>query len=137
METALRSHRAAGAQRHRQAERSAAAATDLALSHPDPQLTRLISRAHFELQRAADGLLLRALSSQATAVDGQPLAPGEARPVYAGSRIAVAGVLTLLLQAEPPRPTLAPPLDSEATVLAGPGTRVGASGTGTVNLPPG
>ncbi|OYV01153.1 MAG: hypothetical protein CFE45_06085 [Burkholderiales bacterium PBB5] len=109
----------------RQAESGAAAAADLALSHPDPRLTRLISRAHFELQRTADGLLLRALSSQTTAVDGQPLAPGEALPVYAGSRIAVAGVLTLLLQAEPPGALALQGGDGDATMLVAPGTRLG------------
>lgn len=79
----------------RLAEHDGAPANDVVLLHPDAELTRKISRWHFQLQRHADGLRVRSLSDSATEVDGQPLPKGSERPVCAGSMIRVGGVLTL------------------------------------------
>jgi len=58
---------------------------------------RQISRWHFELRRAPDGLRLRPLSEGVTTVDGQPVDKGFEIPVRTGSRIGVAETLTLRL----------------------------------------
>jgi len=106
----------------RLADRELPAPNDLVLKHPDAQLTRLISRAHFELRRHADGLRLRALSSQPTLVDGQAVARGVDVAVRAGSRIGVAGVLNLRLLAQP---LAALGDDADATMLALSGATAG------------
>jgi class 3 adenylate cyclase len=107
------------------AEREAWPSNDLVLNHPDPRQTRLMSRAHFELRRTPDGLLLGALSSQPTEVDGRALAPGEQVPVAAGARIGLAGVLTLQLQALAPPDASMGPSDADATMMAAVATRSG------------
>jgi hypothetical protein len=70
---------------------------DIVLSHPDPARTRQISRWHFELRRAPDGLHLRTLSDGLTTVDGQPVSRGADIPVRSGTRIGVADTLNLRL----------------------------------------
>lgn len=85
----------------RLAEHDGVRANDVVLSHPDAERGRQISRWHFELRRAADGLRLRALSDSATEVDGRPVPKGSEVPVQAGTRIRVAGVLTLHLLGPP------------------------------------
>ena len=72
-------------------------ANDVVLSHPEPELSRQISRWHFELRRGAEGLRLRALSDNGTEVDGVMVARGVDMPVVSGTRIRVAEVLTLCL----------------------------------------
>lgn len=72
-------------------------ANDIVLGHPAPELTRLISRWHFELRRTPIGLCVRAVSDNITQVDGQRLDKGVDAPVRSGSRIGVGGVLTLRL----------------------------------------
>ena len=72
-------------------------ANDIVLSHPDPERTRQISRWHFELRRAPDGLRLRTLSDGVTTIDGQPVDRGIDIPVRRGTRIGVAETLTLCL----------------------------------------
>ncbi len=72
-------------------------ANDVVLSHSTPELTRQISRWHFELRRVGDGLCLRAQSDSVTEVDGRAVGKGEDVPVRAGSRIVVGRVLTLSL----------------------------------------
>jgi class 3 adenylate cyclase len=81
----------------RLAEHDGQRANDVVLSHPDPELSRQISRWHFELRRVADGLRLRALSDGSTEVDGQMVARGVDTPVLSGTRIRVADVLSLSL----------------------------------------
>lgn len=98
----------------RLAEHDGARANDIVLAHPDAELTRKISRWHFQLQRDADGLRVRALSDSATEVDGQPLPKGAELAVRAGSKIRVGGVLTLHFVA--PLRALAQQ-DAEATML--------------------
>ncbi len=72
-----------------------AVANDIVLSLPDETATRSISRWHCELRRSASGYLLRAVSSQGTMVDGVPIAQGQALPISPGSRVDLAGVMTL------------------------------------------
>jgi len=72
-------------------------ANDIVLSHPDPDRTRQISRWHFELRRAPDGLRLRTLSDGVTTIDGRPVERGIDVPVSRGTRIGVAETLTLRL----------------------------------------
>ncbi|WP_418318998.1 adenylate/guanylate cyclase domain-containing protein [Piscinibacter sakaiensis] len=81
----------------RLAEHDGLRANDVVLSHPDADSARQISRWHFEFRRLADGLQLRALSDNGTEVDGVAVGKGEQVPVRAGSRIRIAGVLTLEL----------------------------------------
>ena len=78
-------------------EPDGARANDVVLVHPDPLRARQISRWHFELRRAPDGLRLRPLSEGVTTVDGQPVDKGFEIPVRTGSRIGVADTLTLRL----------------------------------------
>ena len=72
-------------------------ANDIVLHHPDPVRSRQISRWHFELRRAPDGLRLRTLSDGLTTIDGQPVGKGVDVPVRSGTRIGVANTLTLRL----------------------------------------
>ena len=93
-------------------------ANDIVLSHPDPASTRQISRWHFELRRAPEGLRLRTLSDGVTTVDGQAVSRGEDIPVRSGTRIGVAETLTLRL-AGPGHATRDDEID---TTLRKPGT---------------
>ncbi len=70
-------------------------ANDIVLTMPDHEALRQISRWHFELWRRATGYTLRALSSQPTHVDNQPVAHGEGVPIGPGSIVELAGVMTL------------------------------------------
>jgi class 3 adenylate cyclase len=88
-------------------------ANDIVLALPDPDATRQISRWHFELHRRANGYLLRAVSSQATLVDGVVAEVGQDVPVRPGSVVQVSGVLTLRLQS----PRGAGAEDDERTLL--------------------
>ncbi len=78
-------------------EHEGARANDVVLAHPDPELTRSVSRWHFELRRVAGGLRLHALSDSETLLDGERLERGAERPVRSGSRIRVGGTLTMRL----------------------------------------
>ena len=78
-------------------EPEGARANDIVLFHPDPVRSRQISRWHFELRRAPDGLRLRTLSDGVTTIDGQPVGKGVEVPVRSGTRIGVANTLTLRL----------------------------------------
>lgn len=78
-------------------EPEGARANDIVLVHPDPARARQISRWHFELRRAPEGLRLRTLSDGVTTVDGQPVGKGVDVPVRSGTRIGVANTLTLRL----------------------------------------
>jgi class 3 adenylate cyclase len=98
----------------RLAEHDGVPANDVVLSHPDPEITRQVSRWHFELRRLNDGLRLRALSDSSTQVDGVLVAKGVDAPVRSGSVIRVAGVLSLRLVG-PER--LGPDDDSDSTMM--------------------
>jgi class 3 adenylate cyclase len=89
-------------------------ANDVVLSHPDPELSRQISRWHFELRRVVDGLRLRALSDGSTEVDGQMVAKGVDVPVRSGTRIRLAEVLSLTMLG--PHRT-EPDEDSDSTMM--------------------
>jgi len=78
-------------------EPEGARANDIVLVHPDPARSRQISRWHFELRRAPDGLRLRTLSDGLTTIDGEPVGKGVDVPVRSGTRIGVANTLTLRL----------------------------------------
>ena len=78
-------------------EPDGARANDIVLLHPDPSRSRQISRWHFELRRAPDGLRLRTLSDGLTTIDGQPVGKGVDVSVRSGTRIGVANTLTLRL----------------------------------------
>ena len=77
-------------------------ANDIVLALPDATATRQISRWHFELRRRSAGYSLRAVSSQFTSVDGQPLAHGQELPIKPGSMVELSGVMTLEFLAERP-----------------------------------
>ncbi|WP_197284592.1 adenylate/guanylate cyclase domain-containing protein [Piscinibacter sakaiensis] len=81
----------------RLAEHDGVRANDVVLGHPDPERARQISRWHFELRRAPDGLRLRNLSDSLTEVDGVPVPKGQEAVMVAGGCIRVAGALTLRL----------------------------------------
>jgi len=70
-------------------------ANDIVLTLPDEEATRRISRWHCELRRRPTGYVLRAVSSQSTIVDGQPVARGEDLPIVPGSVVVLSGVMTL------------------------------------------
>lgn len=76
-------------------------ANDIVLTLPDAAAARQISRWHFELRRRIDGYTLRALSSQPTHVDRQPVPMGEGVPIGPGSVVELAGVMTLEFVASP------------------------------------
>jgi hypothetical protein len=76
-------------------ERNGIVANDVVLALPDAELTKSISRWHFELRRGAGGFLLRSVTDQTTEVDGQSLPKSGEAPVKPGTRVRVAKVLTL------------------------------------------
>ena len=78
-------------------EPDGARANDIVLLHPDPARSRQISRWHFELRRAPDGLRLQTLSDGVTTVDGKPVGKGVDVPVRSGTLIGIANTLTLRL----------------------------------------
>ena len=78
-------------------DHNGARANDIVLRHPDPELSRQISRWHFELRRSEHDLRLLVLSDSVTTVDEREVGRGEAVAVRSGTRIRVADVLTLVL----------------------------------------
>ncbi|MFZ2652470.1 MAG: adenylate/guanylate cyclase domain-containing protein [Burkholderiaceae bacterium] len=68
---------------------------DVALSLPDSTASRQISRRHFELRSRAQGYVLKALSTQATEVDGIAVARDQELLIRPGSCVRLAGVMTL------------------------------------------
>lgn len=70
-------------------------ANDIILTHGDESAQLSISRWHFELRRIKQGYVLRALSSQLTEVDDQPVRRGEEIQVSAGTVVRLARVMTL------------------------------------------
>lgn len=70
-------------------------ANDVTLGLPDALAARQISRRHFELRARSDGYLLKALTSQATEVDGVTMQGDEELPIRPGSCVKLADVMTL------------------------------------------
>lgn len=70
-------------------------ANDIILELSDSSLTNQISRWHFELIQSTDGLVLQALSTNSTEVDGKLISQGNCVPIKIGSKVCIAGVLNL------------------------------------------
>lgn len=70
-------------------------ANDIVLTHNDPSLAQHISRWHFEVRRAPEGLILRSVSNQHTEVNGKTIGKGEETSISAGTIIRLSDVLTL------------------------------------------
>jgi class 3 adenylate cyclase len=68
---------------------------DIVLAIPDLMATRQISRRHFELYSRAEGYVLKSLSSQQTEVDGVVLQRDQEAPIWPGSVVRLARVMTL------------------------------------------
>ncbi len=73
-------------------------ANDVVLTCPDENLTKLISRWHFELRRGGDGFVIRAVGHAPTDVNGRQLKTGEEAPLRPGDSVRVSNVLTLHFQ---------------------------------------
>ncbi len=73
-------------------------ANDIVLRCADENLTKLISRFHFELRRGGDGFVIRAVGHAPTDVNGRQLATGEEVPLRPGDSVRVSNVLTLYFQ---------------------------------------
>ncbi|MBI4861187.1 MAG: hypothetical protein HY815_13155 [Candidatus Riflebacteria bacterium] len=79
------------------------------LAVPDEQLSKAISRWHFQLRRDADGMWISSVTEAPTTVDGRPLTKGEQMPVRGGTCINLSGVITVeLLGVRSPEETMAP-----------------------------
>ena len=87
-------------------------AIDVVLALNDSAATRQISRWHFELRRHPSGYTLRAVSTQATVVDGVRAVQGEDVPIRPGTTVMLAGVMTLLFYS----PELAAPGHADDTM---------------------
>jgi len=70
-------------------------ANDIVLTHKDSSRAQKISRWHFEVRRAPEGLLLRSVSNQPTEVDGKAVAKGEETAISGGTVVRLSDVLTL------------------------------------------
>ena len=70
-------------------------ANDIVLTHNDPSLAQHISRWHFEVRRAPEGLILRSVSNQHTEVNGKTIGKGEETSISAGTIVRLSDVLTL------------------------------------------
>jgi class 3 adenylate cyclase len=77
-------------------------ANDVVLAHPDPNITKQISRWHFELRRHPDGFRLRQVSDQLTEVDGVPVQKGLEVPIRPGSTVRLGKVMTLHFESASP-----------------------------------
>jgi class 3 adenylate cyclase len=76
-------------------------ANDIVLALPDSNLTRQISRWHFELRRQEDGFQLRSVSDQRTEVDGRLVPKGNHVKVKPGSIVRLGGAITLKFLSPP------------------------------------
>lgn len=70
-------------------------ANDIVLTHSDSSRAQQISRWHFEVRRAPEGLMLRSVSTQPTEVDGKAVTKGEETAISAGTVVRLSDVLTL------------------------------------------
>jgi class 3 adenylate cyclase len=68
---------------------------DVVLGLPNALATKQISRRHFELRSRPEGYVLKALTTQATEVDGVTMQRDQEVPVRPGSIVRLAGVMTL------------------------------------------
>ena len=76
-------------------------ANDIVLTHKDSSRAQQISRWHFEVRRAPEGLILRSVSTQPTEVDGKAVAKGEETAISAGTVVRLSDVLTLRFVSDP------------------------------------
>ncbi|MBI4003197.1 MAG: adenylate/guanylate cyclase domain-containing protein [Nitrospira defluvii] len=76
-------------------EMNGAQANDIVLTHKDSSRAQQISRWHFEVRRAPEGLILRSVSTQPTAVNGRAICKGEETTISAGTIVRLSDVLTL------------------------------------------
>ncbi len=70
-------------------------ANDIVLAHKDSSLAQQISRWHFELRRAPEGISIRSVSTQLTEVNGRPLAKGEEVSISGGTVVRLSNVMSL------------------------------------------
>ncbi len=87
-------------------ERNGIVANDVVLTLPDPEQAKSISRWHFELRRSEAGFTLRSMTDQTTEVDGLALVKTAEAPIRLGSKVKLAGVLTLEFLGESSGPTM-------------------------------
>jgi len=85
-------------------EHNGVQANDVVLALPDHNLTQRISRWHFELKRAPDGMRLRQLSPGLTDVDGCVLEKDSEVTIGHGSLVRISDVVTLQFLADPRNP---------------------------------
>ena len=85
-------------------EHNGVQANDVVLTLPDHNLTQRISRWHFELKRAPDGMRLRQLSAGQTDVDGRVLEKDSEAAIGHGSLVRISDVVTLQFLADPRNP---------------------------------
>jgi hypothetical protein len=85
-------------------EFNGAPANDVVLSLPDEQLSKQISRWHFELRRESQGLILHCLSDQPTQVNGEVLRKGSEAGIEIGAVVRLANVMTLRFLPRPRDP---------------------------------
>jgi class 3 adenylate cyclase len=69
-------------------------ANAILLRHPDPELTRCISRWHLKCERSIHGLTISPVSQGHTKVDGKPIQRGDVVRVEVGMVVEVGKVLT-------------------------------------------
>lgn len=81
-------------------ENNGVPANDVVLTPQNPEHQLFISRWHFELRQLLGGLQLTSVTEQTTEVDGVLVAKGQSAPVRVGTVVRLAGVMTLVFQAE-------------------------------------
>jgi class 3 adenylate cyclase len=74
---------------------SGSRANDIVIQLPDTIRTHQISRWHLEIRRTPTGLVLNSLSDKLTEIDGISLMRGKPKPLQIGSKVRLAGVVTL------------------------------------------
>jgi hypothetical protein len=75
-------------------------ANDIVLLPAKVEHQQRISRWHFEVRQTIDGLCVSGLSDQTTEVDGKLVSRGQSAPLGVGTVVRVAGVMTLIFQAD-------------------------------------
>jgi class 3 adenylate cyclase len=92
-------------------------ANDVVISLDDAELSRHISRWHFELRRHLEGIHLCQLSDGLTEVDGKAVAKGEETAIRNGSVVRVGEVITLRFRSKARNGGA--DQDSDATMIVG------------------
>ena len=89
-------------------------ANDVVLTHKNSSLAQQISRWHFEVRRAPEGLRIRSVSTQHTEVNGKPLTKGEEASLSGGTVVRLSHVMSLRFVSSVSNP---PSEDSEVTTV--------------------